>query len=161
MSISLSRIPRFAGNGRKWFPVLLHCFVVSDLLPAHLKAHALVHDGSETVGNDVPKPFKQPWTSHLEDRITIRIWKSLGLPKLSQRDRAKLKAADIAALHGEAWVAGPPHYRKRFPKRYPEAERLVKYYQRRYPARVCIPKNGDAPREFIKRFRLYLKLALR
>ena len=155
MAQALSRICRFAGNGWEWFSVALHSFVVADLLPAPLKIYGLTHDGPEVVGNDVPKPIKQPATEEMEQAINVRFLASVGLPRLTPELYEILKNADSRALHGEVHTLGPVALRGDYP-RDEVTEKMVMDYFRRWPVELCTARGGPVCMEFLRRYHLYL-----
>jgi hypothetical protein len=146
---ALGKLCRFTGNGSKFFPVLLHSLVVSDLLPNNLKLAGLIHDISETVCADVPTPFKSSQFRHTEEKILKRTFESLGL---SFEHSDEIKIADSRALVGEIWVYGHSELKKLFPVRDYEAEKLVQFYIDLFPPKECIKEDGTAVKEFLKRF---------
>jgi len=122
IAVSLGRLVRFCGNGSIWFCVLLHTFVVCDLVSDRLKIYALLHDAAECTSGDLPTPFKTADVSYREHKVFDRICKAAGLPKLSSEDYFLLKAADRRAPLGEVHTSGPVGLRTEFP-RDPEVER--------------------------------------
>ena len=65
IAVGLSRQPRFAGQGRRWFSVLDHSFFVDEIVksitepvPADLRLAMLLHDAHEAITADVPTTFK-------------------------------------------------------------------------------------------------------
>lgn len=157
-AISLSRIPRFAGNGWEWFPVSKHCLIVADLLPGPLQIYGLIHDGPETVGSDVPKPVKTAVTSRREDAIFDRMCISLGLPTPDDEVWRIIKWADIAALYGEIHAKlGPPGMEVEYAEhRHPRAEKLAHMYHVTWDANQCTDRNGPLQAEYCRRGALYL-----
>lgn len=157
-AISLSRIPRFAGNGWEWFPVAKHCLIVADLLPAPLQIYGLLHDGPECVGSDVPKPVKTAITSRREDAIFERMCLALALPPLDEKTWAIIKRADIDALYGEIHARlGPPGMEIEYEgHRHPRAEKLAHMYHVTWDANQCVDRYGPLQEEFYQRAIKYL-----
>ena len=157
IAVSLGRLCRFAGHGRCWFPVILHSFVVCDLVSKEYKGVAILHDASESIINDTPSPFKNPETKKLEDILLERIFLSYlghGLDKKS--DAWKLvKLADSESFLGEVWTVGNAALRDLYPDRSKTAERLVKKYLKKYPVMECLSSEGTAVMDFIRRVKDY------
>lgn len=160
MAQTLGRIPRFCGGTRLWYPVMLHSFVVADLLPHPLKFHGLTHDGVEVIGGDVPAPVKNPITKEMEVRINARFLEAEGVEPLDADDYALLKKADIAAAVAEIWTVGSEWHREENAEyeRVPEVEELVLHYYNLYPLETLIDQNGPAANTFLSRFRRYKAL---
>lgn len=158
MAVALSRECRYAGAGMRWWPVVLHTFVVCDMLPNALKIHGLMHDGSETITGDVPKPIKTTAIEAFEKKLTRSIYKNVvQIPEPSPKEKIIIKAADVQALCGEVYTVGTRRLQDEFP-RCPEAEELILKYLAEYPPLECIDAGGRAPIEFMRRFRVYLDL---
>jgi hypothetical protein len=154
IAVSLSRECRYAGAGVYWWPVALHTFVVSDLLPPNVRIHGLLHDACECILGDIPKPAKSDATKRLEDELTVAIYKNFDIPLPTSREQQMVHAADEAALHGEVYVVGTKALRAIYPH-HPEAEELVDYYHRCYPVEDCVDPNGPCVKEFLRRFDVY------
>lgn len=158
IAVGLSRECRYAGAGLRWWPVALHCFCVADLMPKKLKVYGLLHDASECLTGDVPKPVKTDEIEQFEEEMQERIYKSLGLPLLtSEKDRAIVKQADRDVLRGEVYTVGTQALQEVY-ERCPHAERIVVKYLKQYPPMECISPDGSCPIEFIRRFRIYKDL---
>lgn len=156
MAWQMGRLCRWTGAGDEFWSDMLHSFVVADLVSEDwLKCHALIHDSPECVGNDVPAPVKSDETRAIEDAIMSRTLKALYLPELSSQEWRIIKAADIRALQGEAWVVGNKGNRNSYPNRDREAEELVRGYLNEFPYRETIERTGRGPAEFVKRYRKY------
>lgn len=157
IAIALGRICRWSGNGAAFFPVLLHSFIVADLVPSpHLKAYALLHDATESIMGDAPRGFKTTEFAALENRYLVQILDSFNLPPLTSDQKTLLKAADQAALVGEVWTVGVPIY-DFFPDRDPYIEKLTLRYAKRFPPEDCIRPDGPAVQTFIHRFHTSLQ----
>ncbi len=158
IAVGLGRICRYAGGCQQFWPVLLHSFVVADMLPKPLKIYGLLHDAAEILTNDIPRPFKTEENSATEAILFAKILKSFNLSPMNSAQAADVKAADNNALFGESWTIGNVGLRTFYKQRCYEAEDLVRTYARRYPALDCIDPDGIAVVEFKVRFRYYLSL---
>ena len=155
IAVSLSRESRYAGASLYWWPVALHTFVVCDLLPDCLKIHGLLHDASECVTGDIPKPAKSTEVSLLEDRLQDAIYRELGVNPCF--DRKAVHDADLRALHGEVHSVGTVSLRSIYPQdNY--ARKLVWYYLGLYSPKDCIDPEGLCVEEFLRRFLKYKEL---
>ncbi len=161
VAIQLGKICRYAGASKEFWPVLLHSFVVCDLLPDTLKIYGLAHDAIEVITSDCPSPYKTSEFEEIEKKILNRFILSLGLPSLSSQDWAQVKKADIAALSGEVWTIGSIGLQKFFTKRNTQAEKIVLQYFKKYPAKECISETGTAPKEFVARFEKLFSVMLK
>lgn len=154
IAISLAREGRYAGAGMCWWPVVLHTFVVCDLLPKRLKLRGLLHDASECITGDLPKPVKTPDIEEMERKIHAAITKHLGFPFETAAEHHEVKVADRRALRGEVYTVGTQalqvlHHRDE------EAENLCLKYLKEYPVLECVHADGLAVSEFLRRYRLY------
>lgn len=157
MAIASGRICRWAGNGLAFFPVLLHSFVVADLVPSHLKAYAYLHDAAtESIMGDAPRGFKTAEFAAMENAYFQQVLEHFNLPPLTPDQKVLLKAADNAALVGEVWTVGVPIY-DIFPDRDEYIEKLTLKYARQYPPEDCIRPDGRAVQTFIRRFHTSLQ----
>lgn len=155
IAVSLSRECRYAGSGVAWWPVALHTFVVADLLPAELKVHGLLHDASECVLGDIPKPAKTYAIEQMEKELLDAIYGSLALVQLSPDDAEQVHQADRRVLHGEVWTVGTQSLRQVYPHD-TEAMELVDYYARCFPVEDCVGgENAPCVKEFLRRFEVY------
>ena len=154
IAVSLSREGRYAGAGVHWWPVALHTFVVCDLLPPELKLHGLLHDASECITGDVPKPAKTPQIESMENEILTRIYASLKLPVPTRLGDLNVHEADRRALHGEVWTVGTLSLRSLYSMDW-EAEALVWAYFKCYKPMDCLDAEGSCVKEFLRRFELY------
>ena len=154
---ALGKLCRYAGHCKDFYSVLIHSFVVDDLTKGDAKIYSLCHDCTEAVINDIPKPFKIPAMEEFEARVNSRILRDWGLPFPEKHILIQVHAADYEALLGEVWTNGPPGLRqlKQFKKRSKRAEKLVRYYSKKYPPRDTINASGQAVKEFILRYKLY------
>lgn len=154
IAVSLSRECRFAGAGIAWWPVALHTFVVCDLLPPDLRIHGLLHDASECITGDIPKPAKTLETEQLEDEITISIYRELGIALPSAQHTMAIHQADKRALRGEVWTVGTQALQMLYAHD-SRAEELVRFYAAHFPVTDCVDPQGRCVREFIYRFYRY------
>ena len=157
IAIALSREGRYAGAGIRWWPVVLHTFVVCDLLPNKLKLHGLLHDAPEAITGDIPKPVKIVEMEDLENKILSRIYSTFELVLPTSEEHLLIKEADRLALCGEVYTVGTQALQQIYP-RYPEAEDLVMKYLVEFPPLECLTPDGRAPIEFIRRFRRYSEM---
>lgn len=157
-AVQLMREGRYAGAGLRWWPVGLHCFVVADLLPDHLKFHGLMHDSDETVTGDIPSPVKSPEQRAFGEAIRRSIYQSIGVPFPTDEEEVVIKAADDAALDGEVYAGAGTQSLQKLHDRHPEAEELVLRYINLYRYEDLLEPGGRAPIEFLRRFRLYKDL---
>ena len=157
IAISLSREGRYAGAGMRFWPVALHTFVVCDLLPDALKIHGLLHDSTECVTGDIPKPAKSTDVEFLEDELLDVIYKYLEIEMPDTTVWALIKDADKKALRGEVYTVGTQALQQVY-ERCPEAEELVYKYLDKSDYADCLEASGRVPIEFMKRFRQYKDL---
>src|SRR5690348_11028890 len=73
IAMSLSRICRFTGQCKVFYPVLLHSMVVAHIAVLDRRA-ALLHDASEMFISDIPTPFKSPEMKKIERRLMMQIY---------------------------------------------------------------------------------------
>lgn len=108
IGVGLSRIPRWTGCTKTWYNVLSHSFVVGNLLDHEIRVYGLLHDACECIVSDTPSPWKTDSQREYEKMLTRRIYRELNLRMPTREDRKKIKRADIAALHAEAYALGHP-----------------------------------------------------
>jgi len=157
IAVSLSREGRYAGAGMRWWPVALHTFVVCDMLPSKLKLHGLLHDSTESVTGDIPKPAKSKELEDFEDKLLAVIYKGLDVSLPSPLEWDAVKVADKKALRGEVYTVGTQALQQVYP-RCPEAEELVHVYLDKYTYADCLEASGRVPIEFMRRFHQYKNL---
>lgn len=156
IAISLCREGRYAGAGLRWWPVGLHSFVVSDLLPAGpLKFHGLMHDAGECITGDIPSPVKSKANREFDDWLQQRIYETQGVKMPTAEQHRLIKVADHAALRGEVWAGAGTLALQAINKPHPRAEALVIKYLNEYSYGDCLEAGGRAPIEFMRRFRAY------
>jgi len=154
-AVCLGRMPRFSGNTRRPYSVLQHSMVVADLLQEPYKVYGLLHDMTEGIVSDIPKPFKLPELKHLEDALAGRMWDSLGLD-YSRAVNDAVKLADKMALHGEVWTIANEGLRVFYSERFPIAENLTLDYLEKFSVLDCVNADGLAVVEYFRRLRKYL-----
>lgn len=105
---SLANICRFTGHGDRFYCVGEHsilCARVARKLgySTLTQLYCLLHDGSESVVNDLARPVKQniPQYKEIEDGIMSVIWKVAGLPKPTEEDYRIVKIIDNTLLINE------------------------------------------------------------
>ncbi|EJW13942.1 hypothetical protein OB446_027080 [Paenibacillus alvei] len=105
---SLANICRFTGHGDRFYCVGEHsiqCARVARKLgySTLMQLYCLLHDGSESVVNDLARPVKQniPQYKEVEDRIMAVIWEVAGLPKPTEEDYKVVKIIDNTLLVNE------------------------------------------------------------
>lgn len=159
---SLGKLCRYAGHSKEFYSVLVHSFVVADLTEGAAKFYSLIHDCTESVINDVPKPFKIPSMEELEARMYSRIIRDWDVDYPEKHTLVQVHQADYEALLGEVWTIAPSGLKtlKIFRKRSKRAEKLIRFYQKKYPPRDTIRSDGRAVKEFINRYKQY-KLLLK
>lgn len=157
-AVALGKICRYAGHTKEFWSVLVHSFVVDDLTKGNAKLYSLIHDAAtEPVINDIPTPFKISAMRELEGKMYSRTLCDWDIEYPDKHTLVEVHAADYEALLGEVWTIGPPGLRslKQFKKRSHRAEKLVKYYQKKYPPHDTIKSTGRAVKEFVARFKKY------
>lgn len=157
IAIQLMRLGRFCGSGEKWWPVGLHSMAVADLVMKRVKGMgesvekvavliALIHDGEESVVNDVPKPMKTKQQKELGDDVRLRIYDLLGIgPYLETIDQI-VKQADLEICCAEAHHGFGPRGFSQLQNRYEEllteeAVLAVGEYKN-YQYADCLNSNG-------------------
>lgn len=156
VSISLSREGRYAGAGMRFWSVGLHTMVVCDLLPNRLKLHGWMHDTSECITGDFPKPVKVrcPEIEALEEELLHNIYDAFNLSFPTVLERREVKEADRKCLRGEVYTVGTQALQPIY-DRCPEAEDLIMQYVQKYDYNDMLDAGGRVPVELMRRFRLY------
>jgi hypothetical protein len=157
VAVSLGRICRYTGNGTRWYPVILHTFVVADLVPKHLKFDALNHDNPECITGDIPKPYKTPEMEAIEHALQEMMYRDWSHAMPTKAQYRVIKEADHAALYGEVHTIGSYGLQRRYPKRSPRAEKMTVDYIMKYPPEECLTPSGTAVVEFLRRYHEYLE----
>lgn len=106
---ALSNLCRFTGHTRVLYSVAQHSWLVSEILPDHLKLHGLLHDASEAYLGDVSRVLKHSPLLYgyriAERNVQTRINAAFGLPG---KEPAEVKAADLRLLTTERRDLLPP-----------------------------------------------------
>lgn len=107
IGFGLSRIPRFNGHTKIWYPVLSHTNTVANLVSWEYAAYAYLHDAGESIRGDTVTTWKTEAESISETILLQRISESVGL-QWPWPDEAwvAVKRADSLALSAEAVVLG-------------------------------------------------------
>lgn len=160
IGVCLGRLCRYAGNGKVFYPVLLHSFVVADLLPSHLKIYGLLHDSTEAILNDVPSPFKVESQRQMEQEMFVRILNENGVPPMNAGAHLMVERADHQALLGEFFTVGPTTI-EQFADgaRDYKAEIATMGYTVQYGYDDLLRPDGAAVLEFHRRFQDYKAIA--
>lgn len=113
IALGLSRMPRFGGQTRRWWSVLLHSIVCCEIALSRTQDRklimlALLHDAHEAITADVPAFFKPKEMKQWQHEIDERFLTSLNLWPVSEEDEAFIKEVDDEALRAEALAFGPP-----------------------------------------------------
>lgn len=120
VAVGLSRMTRFAGQGKQFFSVLAHMMWMDDMYQdrigklAHpaMRLAILLHDAGEAVSADIPSPHKSSeqrgYQKLLDERIYNRYFAIWGGWKGYQEAFAEgVKSLDYTALLTEFWEVGP------------------------------------------------------
>lgn len=143
---SLSRMVRYAGHLDALYTVGEHslgCYhlAVKLGLPLRVQMFALMHDGSESIVCDVPRPVKQviPQYKEIEDRIMNTIWDMVEIGKPTQEEYRLVKMLDNTMLYHEfEQLAGRIH---EFPD--------VEYFEDTSINLTCRRNRDEVKAEFI------------
>lgn len=121
VALGLSRMPRFAGQGRRWWSVLDHSLYIERLARRYFPENVsegtvvafrlccLMHDAHEAMTGDVPTPFKGTQLRDLQWILDARLLDDL-CPEIRDYDFSGAgKILDRRALLVEAYKVGPPH----------------------------------------------------
>jgi hypothetical protein len=155
VAIALARECRYACNGLRWYPVALHTFVVCDMLPQPLKLHGLLHDGTESITGDLPRPYKTDAFIRMEHKLHRQFYTDWGLPYPTKAEYTIVKRADNNALFGEVHTIGSYGLQELYPERCKQAEDLTMLYIEKYPPMECLVPSGLAVVEFMRRYHEY------
>ncbi len=161
VAVCLMRESRYTGNGKRWFPVGLHCMVVADLLPDNHKLHGLVHDQPECITGDIPHDLKSKAQRVFEDLLSERFYRSVNVCPPTTVEWDAVKEADNIAVNGEVWAdCGTTCLGSKYPD-VPAVTELVRHYADKYSYADCLDYDGRAVKDYIKKFELYKALLLR
>jgi hypothetical protein len=158
MAYSLGRVPRFGGHTTRWWPVLLHSLVCLRIAEYYYpgvprkQLLALVHDGHESVTEDIPTAWKVPEMKRMQALLDTRIWARLGIPHMTLAEEEDIRLVDRAAFHAELWQYGPPGIREYHslttpPQFVPEVREIGKTYGAPH---MTNGKNSAGVKEFIR-----------
>ncbi|MRW88812.1 metal-dependent phosphohydrolase [Duganella sp. FT80W] len=120
----LANEARFNGQTLSFYSVAQHSVLVSLIVPPELAMVGLLHDCSEAVMKDLPKPLKRllPDYQVLEQAIEAAILGRFGITL--PLDPA-IKAADLILLATEKRDLMPPHHYQEWPGVEPLAQVIV------------------------------------
>lgn len=144
--LGLGRMPRYAGQTRRWWTGLHHSLVCCaiahhDLKPSREMFLCLMHDAHECVTGDVPAFFKPVEMSVWQDEIDERIYKGLGIWPITPQQAAYVKYVDTRALRAEAAIIGPPTIMCHLADPLPQDAQIVEQVLAAYPS----PLDTDGP----------------
>ena len=117
---SLSKLCRFAGHVTRFISVAEHSVLVSEHVPKKMRLAALLHDASEAVLVDLPKPVKSMLPQYLaiEDLVMKSIAERYGLPwplpveiKLADKRMCLTEARLLLASKAAGWGWSVKPYR--------------------------------------------------
>ena len=170
IALGLSRMPRFGGQTRRWWSVLLHsivCYKIAYEQIGDLEMSAvigpkdedrvlmlcLLHDSHEAITADVPAFFKplplKAWQLELDQRF----FGSLGCWPISKVEEDFIKWVDDEALRAEALLVGPPTIMQHLSYPLSNTETIVKGVMSKYPdAHSSEGLDSAAVREFLDIF---------
>lgn len=113
----LGRMVRFAGQTVKYYSVLTHSIVCSELVDDEYKIYALLHDAPEAIVSDVPTTWKSDEAVENEMELLCSICQSIGVPLYWVGDALiAVKQADAACLAAEAHALGHAQAERWWPK---------------------------------------------
>lgn len=131
IAVGLSRQPRFAGQGSRWFSVLDHSLFCDELVkraPFMWAAFGdteeeaqrgwrlamLLHDAHEAITADVPTDFKTPALKGYQSSLDSHIFTAFSpWVRFKAGWEEEVKHIDRRALVAEAQVVGPPVAKER------------------------------------------------
>ena len=117
ITLGLSRMPRFAGQGRMFYSVLDHSLFAAALIqqeaPTAFAAQlaVLLHDGHEALTQDCPSPFKSNVLKDMQRAMDKKISAAVCLNRctcLFEDHDTLIHLYDKRTLLAEALVIGPP-----------------------------------------------------
>lgn len=172
IAVQTMRLFRFAGSGKKCWPVGMHLLLVADLANSvfqskdgcrvigdkSLEHHALLHDAAEAAMNDCPRPMKTVQAKKLEARITERIYHSLGLKLPTLKEAELIHTADMRAVQVEGRAGyGPRGYEQTQPNidyNDNHALNLFHWYEKRFNPAEALDADSYWPLELERRLRI-------
>lgn len=155
VAVASGRICRYAGNGVHFWPVLLHCFVVMDLVGLnfpHLRVPAMFHDSVEVMSSDIPTTFKNAGNKEVEKTLLHQIFQDNDIYWPTVDEWAYIKVADDRAFVGEIYTVGTAGLKSFYSRRDTVAEDVVSFYFHKYSPMECIVPEGMAVAEFVRRY---------
>lgn len=162
IALGLGRMPRFAGQTRRWWTGLHHslvcCAIGEALAPAgrssdRLALLCLLHDAHEAITGDVPAFFKSKELSAWQEEIDERLFKAFGLWPISLEEHEFIKKVDNIALRAEANVLGPPNIMCHLLPPTDGEEDVVQEVLNQFPTPECTDGiDSPAAREFYELF---------
>lgn len=156
IGVSLGRIARFCGHTNKYYTVLCHSLVVSEIMEPELAIYGLMHDAQESLVGDVPTPMKTQVARNRESVLLRNIYLANGLGwPIPDSIQDAVDEADHRALVAEAHVLGHPAAEQFFGKEHDaEAARRTRKYLKKVAA--FLDPNAAGPL-FERRFELAVK----
>lgn len=138
IALGLGRMPRFAGQTRRWWTGIHHALVCcklahNDLKPSRDMFLCLMHDAHEIVTCDLPFAWKPQEMSEWQEELDERIFKFFGVWPISPEQAAYVKKIDTRALRAEAMVIGPPTIMCHLGDAMPADIRVVEQIAAQYP----------------------------
>lgn len=165
IALGLSRMPRFGGQTRRWWSVLLHSIVCCELAierVARLEDQSnsqrlimlcLLHDAHEAITSDVPAFFKPVELKEWQAAIDERFFTSLNLWPLSAGDEDFIKSIDDEALRAEALAVGPPTIMQHLsPPKNSSYAKVLQVCSKYEDAKSCEGLGSKGVQEFLDRF---------
>jgi hypothetical protein len=100
VSWALSRIGRFNGHTNRFYSVAQHCLIMSQVVPAEIAIHALLHDAAEAFIGDIPAPLKElmPEFEGIEVQFLRAIYLAAGVPLPDVNQWSEVRMADLSML---------------------------------------------------------------
>lgn len=149
VALGLSREARSNGHTSEFFSVAQHCVMVSHIVPDHLALEGLLHDMSESVMKDCPKPLKIliPGYVEIEHRVEASMAKKFGIKFPFDKE---IKVADTICFVTEKRDLSPD-------------SKLDKMYKNIKPLdETIVPWSSKvAYKKFMQRYNQLTKVALK
>lgn len=103
IATALSRICRFGGHTKVFYPVSAHSIHVSLLVPKPVALFGLLHDAGEAYTGDIVRPLKMmlPQIKPIEARIDRAIYLRFAKRLPTEDEVREIKKADLIALATE------------------------------------------------------------
>lgn len=111
IALGLGRIARYGGQGKLWYPVLAHSFVVGELMASRglPRLPGYMHDAHEVITGDVVYGWKGVGLGVHQDFLQHRIAHGLGfvwIPDVEDYCGGDIKACDLDAAYAELRLIG-------------------------------------------------------